>query len=121
MKRWSLNCSCKLGQHQNIETRRDVTVWPGSESISETEQGNTGTRESLTSPHGIVRVRGQPQEQQTGLYRKPVEPEIAIRTNDRRKVVSKPRETEGKEKGEGSLSIPVVPIESREIMTDESR
>ena len=26
-----------------------------------------------------------------------------------------------KEKDEGSLSIPIVPIENREIMTDESR
>jgi hypothetical protein len=36
-------------------------------------------------------------------------------------VVSVPRETEGKEKGEGSLSILIVPIESREIWTAESR
>jgi hypothetical protein len=36
-------------------------------------------------------------------------------------VVSVPRETEGKEKDEGSLSIPIVPIESREIRTAESR
>lgn len=31
------------------------------------------------------------------------------------KVVSQPREIEGKEKGEGSLSIPIVPFESWEI------
>ena len=36
-------------------------------------------------------------------------------------MVSLPRETEGKEKDEGSLSIFIVLIESREIMTDESR
>jgi hypothetical protein len=30
-------------------------------------------------------------------------------------VVSVPRETEGKEKDEGSLSILIVPLESREI------
>ncbi|TAJ09708.1 hypothetical protein DMA11_19910 [Marinilabiliaceae bacterium JC017] len=30
-------------------------------------------------------------------------------------VVSEPRETEGKEKDEGSLSMPIVPYESREI------
>lgn len=38
-------------------------------------------------------------------------------------MVSVPRETEGKEKekDEGSLSIPIVPIESREIRTAESR
>jgi len=36
-------------------------------------------------------------------------------------VVSVPRETEGKEKDEGSLSIFIVPIESREIRTAESR
>jgi hypothetical protein len=34
-------------------------------------------------------------------------------------LVSVPRETEGKEKDEGSLSIPKVPIESREIRTAE--
>ena len=36
-------------------------------------------------------------------------------------MVSLTRETEVKEKGEGSLSIPIVPIENREIKTDESR
>ena len=38
-------------------------------------------------------------------------------------MVSVPRETEGneKEKDEGSLSIFIVPIESREIWTAESR
>jgi hypothetical protein len=36
-------------------------------------------------------------------------------------VVSVPRETEGKEKDEGSLSSLIVPIESREIWTAESR
>jgi len=30
-------------------------------------------------------------------------------------VVSEPRETEGQEMGEGSLSIPIVPFESWEI------
>jgi len=32
-------------------------------------------------------------------------------------VVSVPRETEGKEKDEGSLSVLIVPLESREIGT----
>lgn len=36
-------------------------------------------------------------------------------------MVSIPRETEGKEKDEGSLSIFIVPIEIREIGTAESR
>jgi len=43
-----------------------------------------------------------------------------IRTSNKH-VVSLPRETEGKEKDGGSLSIPIVPIESREIRTAESR
>jgi len=47
---------------------------------------------------------------------------LAIRTSSK-SVVSVPRETEGKEKekDEGSLSIPIIPIESREIRTAESR
>lgn len=36
-------------------------------------------------------------------------------------VVSVPRETEGKEKDEGSLSISIVLFENREIRTAESR
>ncbi len=36
-------------------------------------------------------------------------------------MVSEPRETEGEEKDEGSLSILIVLIESREIRTAESR
>jgi hypothetical protein len=57
----------------------------------------------------------------TGLLRESAAPEVMIRTSSRRKVVSIPRETEGKEKGEGSLSIFIVPFESREIWTAESR
>jgi len=54
------------------------------------------------------------------LIRELVAPALAIRTSSKR-VVSVPRETEGKEKDEGSLSISIVPIESREIRTAESR
>lgn len=36
-------------------------------------------------------------------------------------MVSQAKGTEVREKDEGSLSIPIVPIESREIKTDESR
>ncbi len=67
-------------------------------------------------------IFGQPREQETGLLRELVAPVVVIRTSSKR-VVSVPRETEGKEKekDEGSLSISILPIESREIRTAESR
>jgi hypothetical protein len=40
-----------VGTTPKHRQRRDVAVWSGSENISETDKGNTGTRESLTSPH----------------------------------------------------------------------
>jgi hypothetical protein len=43
--------------------RQAVAVWSGSENISEAEQGNTGTRESLPSPHVEDVARGQPRDQ----------------------------------------------------------
>ena len=57
----------------------------------------------------------------TRLLRELAAPEVMIRTSSRRKVVSILRETEGKEKGEGSLSIFIVPLENREIGPTESR
>ena len=56
----------------------------------------------------------------TGLLRELVAPAVVIIISDGR-MVSVPRETEGKEKDEGSLSILIVPFESREIWTAESR
>ncbi len=82
------------------------------------KHGNTGEPNVSTRDNA---GRGQPQEQQTRLIRELVASDQTIRISDRRTVVFEPRETEGKEKGEGSLSISIVPIESREIMTDESR
>jgi len=57
----------------------------------------------------------------TGSVRNLVAPAQTIRISNRSKVVSIPRETEGTEKDEGSLSIFIVLIESREIRTAESR
>ena len=56
---WSLGININTGvlAVHDVETtpkhrqRQDVMVRSGSENISETEEGSTGTRESLTSPH----------------------------------------------------------------------
>jgi hypothetical protein len=47
----------------------------------------------------------------TGLLRELVAPAVVIRISNGR-MVSAPRETEGKEKDEGSLSILVVPLKA---------
>lgn len=109
------------GTIQKQRYRRAVDVRSGSENISEAEQGSTGTRESLTSPHERMRTDGPPHDQGTGLHRKHAAPVVMIRISSMGKVVSVPRETEGKEKDEGSLSTPIVPYKSREIWTAESR
>jgi len=56
----------------------------------------------------------------TGYCRELAAPVDTLRISSKC-VVSIPRETEGKEKGIGSLSMLIVPIESREIRTAESR
>ena len=72
------------------------------------------------SPHGKSGIYGLPRDQETKLPRELVAPVVTIRISNKR-VVSLPRETKGKEKDEGSLSILIVLIESREIWTAESR
>jgi hypothetical protein len=63
---------------------RDVAVWSGSENISEADEGSTGTRESLTSPHERNAGYGQPRDQGTGLHRELVAPVVMIRTSSKR-------------------------------------
>jgi hypothetical protein len=72
-------------------------------------------------PHGRTRTDGQPRDQTTGLCRDLAAPCHNDKNKQQAQVVSIPRETEGKEKGRGSLSIFIVPIEIREIRTAESR
>jgi len=104
---------------QKHRKRRDANVWSGSKAISETGRGNTGTRESLPTPHELAGM-GCPRDKTTGINKAPAA--LLIRKEKlQAEVVFVPRETEGKEKVGGSLSIPIVPIESREIKPDESR
>ena len=56
--------------------RQAVAVRSGSGNISKAEQGNTGTRESLPSPHVGDAAYGQPREQEAGLHRELAAPVV---------------------------------------------
>jgi len=73
-----------VGTKPKQRTGRAVVVRSGSENISKTDKGNTGTRESLTFPHVNSRQYGQPRDLMTGLLRKPAAPEVMVRTSSRR-------------------------------------
>jgi hypothetical protein len=64
--------------------RRDAAVRSGSENISKAERGDTGTRESLTSPHESAE-KGHPHKEATRMIRAPVTPDLSGRIRDRRK------------------------------------
>lgn len=84
-------------------------------NISKAEEGCTETRESLTSPHEMPAAWMSREKKESGFAMD----NIASITREKKRAISQavtdPRETEGKVKGEGSLSIPIVPIESWEI------
>lgn len=90
-----------------------MEVRPGSETTSKAEQGCTGTRESLPSPHDET-AQGESYEKHPishGSYRLhegSAEKTVSL-------VVTGLRGTEGKVMDEGSLSIYIVPTESWEI------
>jgi hypothetical protein len=96
-------------------------VRPESKAISEVERFAWEHGRAYRLHTKERRLVGQLCDQVTGLLRKLAAPEVMIRTSSGRKVVSVPRETEGKEMDVGSLSILIVLIESREIWTAESR
>jgi len=68
-----------------------------------------------------MRQQGPPQEQRDRVTRDTCYSRSDVKNKEQAQVVSRPRETEGKEKDEGSLSIFIVPLESREIRAAESR
>jgi len=74
-----------------------------------------GTRESLPPPREIAANTGLPGKETTQVKRADASARGTLRTKMRRKVVSAAETKRGSEKGEGSLSIPIVPLESREI------
>ena len=88
-----------------------MEVRPGSWSISETDKGSTGTRESLTSPHERRLTR-------TDRTRNVLSCKVGTDTLQGVKkrlvsqAVSTPRETEGEEKEEGSLNNYIVPMKA---------
>ena len=97
----------------NQRYRRAGAIRPGSKNISKTDKGSAGTQESLPSPKEI----GFPRIDQTRTIRA-VRVDIATLTSAKKRryrMVSEPRETEGKEKGEGSLSILIVLTEGWRI------
>ena len=59
-------------------------VWSGSWNISEADEGSTGTRESLTSPHVKDAAHGQPRDQETGLLREFVASVVTVRKSNER-------------------------------------
>jgi hypothetical protein len=73
-----------------------------------------GTRESLTSPHENRVIRVDPTQRNPSLSGHYIH---LKRRKEKRCNVSgiRTKKNEGQEKDEGSLSIPIVPIESWEI------
>ena len=107
---------CKTGTIPKQRYRQVAEVWSGSETISKADWGVAGTWEGLLFPRGRTRTDGQPRDQTTGLCRDLAAPCHNDKNKQQAQVVSMPRETEGKEKGRGSLSNFIVLFESREIV-----
>jgi len=96
--------------NQRRKPRQAGEVRSGSKSVANTDWGYMGTRESLTSPHDRWSIREHHSQNSLSLKVNTGTLKGAKKSSVSQ-AVSRPRETEGKEKGEGSLSILVVLID----------
>ena len=88
-----------------------MEVRPGSWGRSEADEGSTGTRESLNSPHDRRQIRTS----RTRIVLFCKDNTNTLQGGKKSMVsqaVSTPRETEGEEKEEGSLNNYIVPMKA---------
>jgi len=83
--------------------------------MANAQEVSAGTWESLPPPCEKAVIKGIPAPQMSWPVRSVLPSDKARRNRQYRNWYPAPRETEGEEKGGGSLSIPIVPIESWEI------